>query len=146
MNAVSPTSPAPRATRVIWLCWGLIGLAGAGVLLLLAAFDPARYALYPRCAFKAMTGWDCPGCGGLRAAHQLLHGHWREAFNLNPLLMIAGPVGLLLALGEWVRRKTGLAWAQPFQHRAWLWVVLGLVAVFGVVRNLSIRPWGGGSP
>jgi hypothetical protein len=53
-------------------------------------------------------GAPCPGCGSLRAAHQLLHGHFQEAWALNPTLMIVGPLGAALTLFTFLRNpKSG---------------------------------------
>lgn len=41
--------------------------------------DPASTTLAPRCHFKALTGFDCPGCGFQRALHAALHGDFATA-------------------------------------------------------------------
>ena len=48
-------------------------LLGLGVALV-AAVDPHTSGRYPTCPFHAVTGLWCPGCGGLRAVHDLTHG------------------------------------------------------------------------
>ena len=70
------------------------GYAAAGGALAIAAallylYDPAVSALYPSCPLRALTGLLCPLCGGLRAAHALLHGRVVEAVALNPFLFVA---------------------------------------------------------
>src|SRR3954447_20165 len=54
-------------------------------------FNPAQFGFYPRCALYETTGLLCPGCGSLRAIHQLLHGHLAAAFQLNALLVLGLP-------------------------------------------------------
>ena len=58
------------------------------------------------CPFRAMTGWDCPLCGGTRMGAALLHGDVQSAFMLNPLALIGlltlGVLGLL-----WVVEAAG---------------------------------------
>ena len=115
-----------------------LAAAGAGVLLLFF-FSPEQYPFYPRCVFHALTGLDCPGCGGLRAAHRLLHGDVAGAFAFNPLLVISLPVIAWFLLGWAVGKTTGRAWPNPFRRRLWIWVLLGAVVVFSVVRNLPPR-------
>jgi hypothetical protein len=66
-------------------------LAGAGVLF---TFSPAEHGFYPRCLFHALTGWQCPGCGGTRALYQLLHLHVGEALRYNALVTVLAPVAL----------------------------------------------------
>lgn len=93
----APSSPTKVAA-------GLLTLAGLAALALLFVFDPATHSFYPTCPLHALTGFDCPTCGALRAAHLLLHGHIRAAFVLNPFLFFAVPCAALLALP----RKTPL--------------------------------------
>ena len=85
-----------------------------------------------------MTGLLCPGCGTLRALHQLLHGHLKSALLLNPLAVMALPV-----LAGWYAMKGAYVLAG---RRApailipafWIWTLLAVVLVFWVLRNL---PW-----
>jgi Protein of unknown function (DUF2752) len=86
--------------------------AGAGVLLTGAVgyvglVDPHDAgAVYPRCPFKWLTGWDCPFCGGLRMTHDLVHGHLLAAIADNAFLLVLLPLltGLVV-----VRRRRGVA-------------------------------------
>jgi hypothetical protein len=130
--------------RPLWLAFG--GLAVAAGAAVLYWFPPGSVWFYPRCMFHQMTGLNCPGCGGLRAAHQLLHGHWGAAFALNPLLTILAPVFAWMTLSPVWRAATGRGLPQPFKHPAWLWTLFGLIVVFGIVRNLPIAPFAALSP
>ena len=113
------------------------GIFRTGVGLgLLFFFAPESYPFYPRCIFHELTGLNCPGCGGLRAAHRLLHGDLAGAFAFNPLLVLLSPVIGWFLLGWAVRGTTGRVWPNPFQRRLWIWVLLGVLVVFSVVRNL----------
>lgn len=58
----------------------------AGVYLYL--FDPSRSGIYPRCPLFAFSGIKCASCGGLRAAHMLIHGRIAEAWHYNQLLFL----------------------------------------------------------
>src|SRR4051812_13214352 len=91
---ISPSPSRPWRWIVI-----VAALSGAAAVTILFAFDPSQNGFYPRCALHALTGLDCPGCGGLRAAHQMLHGNFREAFKLNPLLVGGLPIFIFLAVG-----------------------------------------------
>ncbi len=82
----------------------LLLLAGGIVLFF---FDPATTGFYPPCLFKTIFGHACPGCGSLRAMHQLLHGNVAAAWALNPMVMIVGPLAVAAALFTGLRnRKT----------------------------------------
>jgi hypothetical protein len=66
-------------------------------------FDPATTGFYPPCLFRTILGTQCPGCGSLRAAHQLLHGNLKEAWMLNKPLLIALPLAAGAALFAFLR-------------------------------------------
>ena len=116
-------------------------LFAAFVLVVLFLFDPARHAFFPVCLFKRLTGYDCPGCGGLRAFHHLLRGDFWEAFRLNPLVVTALPF-----LGVWAVRaclrpgKRSRSGSGPALF--WAWLLLAVVVLFGIIRNLPIWPFG----
>ena len=75
------------------------------VAAVLYAFNPESNGFYPRCPLFVLTGWQCAGCGGLRAAHSVLRGDFARAWELNPLLFLAAPFVLLLVLKPaWARK------------------------------------------
>jgi hypothetical protein len=118
-----------------------LGVLIATGLALLFLFDPARHAFYPACLFKKMTGYDCPGCGGLRAVHHLLRGDVPGALRLNALAVIAIPLfGVWMLRAGWRRVRHG----DPGRPSAVFWVCLGAVALvlFGLMRNLPFWPFG----
>jgi hypothetical protein len=47
----------------------------------------------------------CPGCGSLRAAHQLLHGNLSAAWALNKALLIGLPLAAAAGLFTFLRRS-----------------------------------------
>jgi len=100
-------------------------------------FDPQTHAFYPGCFFKTLTGLNCPGCGMLRAIHQLLHGHVAEAARLNLLFVLSLPVVAWWALQHWFLQKP-----MPVGPRhAILWIFCGLSVVFTVARNAPGFDW-----
>lgn len=111
--------------------------AGAGILFF---FNPTQYGFYPVCYFHAITGLSCPGCGSLRAMHQLLHGHVVEAARLNLLLVLCLP-----CLGwRTMRFATTRLRGQPATFTiqpVWLWTFLCVAVVFTVLRNLPSFVW-----
>ena len=110
-------------------------VATVAAMLVLFCFDPRQYHFYPLCQFHAYTGLDCPGCGALRAMHQLLHGNVLQALQFNALLVLSLP--FICAIGL----RFGAAWLahrtipQLFAPK-WLWVALGISTLFGIARNL----------
>jgi hypothetical protein len=109
-----------------------------GGLALLYWFNPSQFGFYPRCAFYEATGFLCPGCGSLRATHQLLHGHLATAFQLNALFVLSLPVfawfGLQFILAKLQDRPHSLI-VRPF----WVWVGFAVLLLFGIGRNLAVN-------
>jgi hypothetical protein len=147
MLSTGSTDSKPAASKARWPgAFGLHTLLIGALALLSSAmlfwFDPTRYPVYQVCFFHRVTGWLCPGCGSLRALHQLLHGHLVTAFRFNPLLLIS-----LLVAGGFMGRQAlrGLRGHQAsFAVRpVWLWLWLALAVVFTVWRNIPGLPLSG---
>lgn len=97
-------------------------------------FNPAEHAFYPQCYFHQVTAWQCPGCGGLRAMHQLLHGHLLTALHLNALAVLSLPVFGWLVGREFLGRQRGDG-AQRWVSPRWVWCGGALLLGFSVLRN-----------
>ncbi len=116
-------------------------LATAGAALAATGYvglvDPNQSGHYPTCPFLAITGYYCPGCGSLRAVHALTHGDVGAAVGLN-VLTVVGLVVVAVFWGLWAVRS----WRGQPRTRvapAWtLYLALGVVVVFWIVRNLTI--------
>jgi hypothetical protein len=136
---ISETPPViaapPRAWRWIWLA---LGFALLVVLAVLFSFNPAHHSFYPFCAFHRVTGWQCPGCGGLRAVHHLLHGEVMTAFRFNQLVVLATPFAVWFAVRRWLRGPSAGKISLRAQSR-WAWIALAVLVVFWIVRNLPLE-------
>ena len=85
----------PQSGRVTRLASPILVLLSLGVLSSVAVlffFNPSQSSFYPVCLFHQTTGLLCPGCGSLRALHQLLHGNLAAAFHFNALLISSLPI------------------------------------------------------
>ncbi|MDE7125963.1 MAG: DUF2752 domain-containing protein [Muribaculaceae bacterium] len=89
----------------------------------------------PRCVFKAITGYDCPGCGSQRAFHALLHGNVYEAFVLNPAVFALVPLAVLYALAEWCGCSRLRGWLV---NRYALCLLVAAIVLWTVARNVYI--------
>jgi hypothetical protein len=135
---VSESAVPFRAARPVALAVSLLIVAAAGLVLF--CFDPRQYHFYPVCFFHQTTGLLCPGCGALRASHQLLHGHLAAAFRLNPTVVVSLPFLC------WLGARYGLqkARSQPASlglRSGWLWLTLAAVLTVSVLRNLPGAPF-----
>src|ERR1700690_3050404 len=117
----------------------LVGAArGSGAVLFF--FDPAKSGFYPICLFHSLTGWNCPGCGGTRAACQLLHGHLLRALHDNALFVLTLAVVAIWALRLMVQKMRNQPVTLDVPARAWGWFLVGAL-VFTVLRNLPAFAW-----
>lgn len=100
-------------------------------VLVLFWFNPAVTGFYPRCFFHEITGWYCPGCGTTRALHQLLHGNVGAAFRFNALAIS------LLPLVGYLAARSDRGGVRP----SWIWLLVGVLIAFGVLRNIPAYPF-----
>jgi len=124
-----------------WAAPAAVTAAAVAAATVLRQVDPHQPGHYPGCPFLTMTGLYCPGCGSLRALHDLLHGDLAGALARNPAVLLAVPY-LVLALGAWLLRSTGRRVPRSTSLPPWtLWLLLGAVLAFGVLRNLPGWTW-----
>jgi hypothetical protein len=86
------------------LCLGLLSLAFL-CRTSEASVQIAGFQLPALCAFKLITGFDCPGCGITRALSMAIHGHFYQSYMMHiwgiPLffvLLFQVPYRIVLAI------------------------------------------------
>ena len=105
-----------------------------------AVRDPHETGSWGLCPVLALTGLQCPGCGGLRALNDLAHLRVADALSSNAVSVLAMVVAAL-AWAVWLRARvrglpSGLErWVTP----ATASFLLGAMLVFSVARNTA---WG----
>lgn len=131
MEADTGATPTRRAQLATTLGIGSLLVGG---LAYIGFTDPhQRGSLFPPCPFYHLTGWYCPGCGGLRMTHDILHGDFSAAIVDNVFLLFGLPV-----LAAWVlfrRHRRQQVWTLP----AIVVIVVAAIA-WTVVRNLPGFP------
>lgn len=136
---VTPTPAPPQLVRRLAGPVAVAVAASVG-LATLALVDPHQAGHYPTCPFLWLTGLYCPGCGSLRALHDLAVVDLAGAWGMNPLLVVALPL-LLVSWLAWARRSVTGA-PRRLAHPAWIWATLALVLVYWVARNVpALAPW-----
>jgi Protein of unknown function (DUF2752) len=108
-----------------------VGTAAAGVLL-------GAGALSIPCWFHALTGLDCPFCGGSRAVGALLHGDPLAALGYNAfavVVLLPVAVAALVLLG---RRELGLPTPSWPVLRASLFALGVLTVGWWILRDLRL--------
>jgi hypothetical protein len=110
------------------------GAAVVGGLAYIGLADPHRpNFLFPACPFHAATGLLCPGCGGLRMAHDVLNGDLSAAVVDNVVALIGLPLLLVWIL---LRRRSERPWLTPVSGS----VIVVIAVMWTVVRNLPGFP------
>ena len=127
---------APDATSSRGRLYSTVGAGAAliGSLAYIGIGDPhSPHFMFPVCPFKALTGWNCPACGGLRMTHDLLRGDLHAAVVDNAFALIGLP---MLAAWLFVRWRRGL----PLMPKPTVAVIVIAVITWTVVRNLPGFP------
>lgn len=124
--------------RVPIRVWTLTTLFAATVCAYLVS--PANSAWYWQCPIHAWTGLLCPGCGGTRAVHALLHGEFTAALLQNPLAVLLFVGGWAFVAAQWCvprpqRLRIGSA-AGAFRPQIVAYSC-ALIAAFTLLRNLG---------
>lgn len=122
-----------------WLVRLLTAFA-VGVVML-RFFDPATSGMFPPCPVHYLTGWYCPGCGSLRAIHQLLHGNLRAAWGLNPLTVVLVPFVTYGLASSALLEIRGQGLPQPFLRPVWIQAFCAAIMLFGIAMNLPVHPF-----
>lgn len=130
-------APSPWRRRALPVGAAMAGGAVLGTLFLI---DPAERTVFFPCPFRLVTGLDCPLCGGLRMAHDVLHGNLIQAADHNGVALLLVPV-LVVAWLRWRvlrRRGTSVRSAAP----RWLSPAMAVVLVsWTVLRNIPLEPF-----
>ena len=116
----------------------LIVILLAGIAVVYKYLDPSVVPIFPRCPFRLLTGYLCPGCGSQRAIHHLLNLDLPGAWRMNPLLVIALPyllLGLILQPLSHHSARGARLLDQLYGYRASV-VALVVIVLFWIGRNI----------
>jgi hypothetical protein len=135
-------APDRRTFRAVGGLKWLVGYAafGLGISTLYATTGVG----FP-CPFRALTGWECPFCGGTRLGSALLHGDVAAAFAYNPVVFVSLVLGVVIG-ALWIvealggpRLRPPASWRSAVRRvrPAFWWIGAGiLAAVYVVLRNV----------
>lgn len=113
-------------------------VAGAVAALVMLYFvSPTDQSLTPKCLIKALTGYNCPGCGFQRAVHAALHGRFAEAVRFNYFLLLGLPYLFSVFLSDVVLRGEARRRMQRVTHSRWLLLgFVGATIAWWIGRNV----------
>lgn len=142
---VSQTLPqlavtAPLQRRLLGPVTASLVLGAAAVYT--AAANPYQSGFFPSCIYLATTGHWCPGCGGLRATHELLRGDFGAAMGMNPVVVLVILPLIVFSMGWWMWSAAGVRTPRVRIPTWAAWALPALLGVFWVVRNIpALEPW-----
>ncbi|HLL66997.1 MAG TPA: DUF2752 domain-containing protein [Micromonosporaceae bacterium] len=95
----------------------------------------------PTCLVRLLTGFDCPGCGGTRAAWYLLHGDLPAAARHHAPFVFSVPFLIYMYVAWSLRSVVG--WRVPYLRLSTRTLLVFLAAwmAFSVLRNLPFAPF-----
>lgn len=135
----SPAAPAGRpgpAPLVRRLAAPLATLAGtAAAFAYVGTVDPNEPGHYPVCPLLRVTGIYCPGCGGLRSAHAVVHGDLAAALGSNAAAVVGYGIFAVVWAVWLIRAVRGVPMTIAVAP-VWWWGLGGVLLIFSVVRNL----------
>lgn len=96
-----------------------------------------------QCTLLYLTGKQCPGCGGQRSLHYLLHGDILMALRYNVLFVIGFPFLLYLyyvVLQMYILRN------EKYRNRTivstrFVYILLIVLLIFSILRNIPAEPF-----
>lgn len=133
------------STTSAWRRWALPGATTAALAAVTAytyVRDPHQPGMFPSCIFYAGSGYHCPGCGGLRAAHDLMHGDLAGALQMN-VVVVLGIIPAIAGGMLWWLAATASSQVRRPTIPTWLAIAVpAFLMVFWVVRNLpALSPY-----
>ncbi|MEU6475734.1 DUF2752 domain-containing protein [Streptomyces sp. NPDC047017] len=131
----APVPTGPRAVLGRLAVPAAVLAATAGAFAYVGAVDPNQPGHYPACPLLRYTGLYCPGCGGLRSAHAVVHGDLLAALQDNALA-VAGYLACAVLWTAWAVAAARGRRLRIDPAPVHLWCAVVLFAAFTVVRNL----------
>lgn len=108
------------------------------LVIIYGSLNPEKSHLFPKCPFRILTSYECPGCGSQRAIHYLINLEIARAIQANALLVFSIPYILLLLFAELLKSKSrffAYLYKRLNSTKA-IWAVLFIIVFWWIARNL----------
>jgi|TARA_B110000914_G_scaffold75454_1_gene66330 hypothetical protein len=110
-------------------------LLGVGIYYFYTNDPSSGEAIFVACISKTISGLDCPGCGAQRACHELLHGNFIKAAQLNLLIYFFAPLLLFIFL-KITLKPFNIILPDIIISAKWLITIVALIILFTIIRNI----------
>lgn len=109
------------------------------LVILYKTFNPNMSAYFPKCPFKVITTYQCPGCGSQRAVHYLLNFDIANAARENLLLVISIPYILIGFIYDSIEtpNQNILKWRKRLFGTKAILIILPIIIGFWIIRNIT---------
>jgi len=98
-------------------------------------FDPDKIPITV-CAFKAVTGKLCPGCGGTHSLHYFLHLEFSKAVKSNILVLLTIPIFGYVFIKNFIFLIKGRILPEIPLNKYILLFATSLMLFFWISRNI----------
>ena len=121
------------------LKWGFVFLALTLLVVIYKFFNPVENGYFPKCPFRTLTGFKCPGCGSQRAIHHLLNFNLTGAVHENVLLVISIPYLVTGFIFDMIKNPgpSVVKWRKRLFGTKAIFIVLTVIILFWVCRNIQ---------
>ena len=125
-----------KTKKIIFFC--LVIIVFIPLLIIYGKLNPENSPLFPKCPFKILTSYECPGCGSQRAIHYLLNWKIGSAIKANALLVLSIPYVLLLIFTELLKSKSRFFTRlyNILYSSIAIWTVFLIIVFWWFARNL----------
>ncbi len=104
-------------------------------ILLIVVYFLLNRILFPvSCAWVAITGFPCPGCGLTRAGMEFLKGNFKEAFQIHPFIYVIIVLGIQFCIYRYILKRSQKVFVK------YSIVVVSAMLCFYIYRMLFLFP------
>lgn len=119
--------------------WGSVLLLLSILLFIYKVYDPLSNVHFPKCPFRVITGYKCPGCGSQTTIHSLLNFDFLRAFRANAMLVLSIPYLFIGFIFDMIKNPNEriLRWRKRLFGEKAIYFILVIIVIYSILRNLS---------
>ncbi len=114
----------------------LLLIAVGAFLLMLLIGNPYSTAWFLKCPLHFFTGYQCPLCGMQRQLHALMVLDFREAWHLNPGLLVCYPYLAVLFFSQLFPKLRMSKLGMACNSNEAIFAFMAVMLMWGIARNL----------